>query len=173
MAARPQIQHHAARAAALALAVGLVLAGCGEQDSKRSERDRARDYYQRHQDEFRQPKSRLVGHILVDDAQTATRLYRQLRGKDRTAFARMARRHSIDRSSSRDGGTITVYQGQSLPAIDTTAFRLKTGQLSRPFKSPAGYHLLLALEPTQPARVRPFDEVRTQIEAELRGSTQK
>ena len=64
-----------------------------------------------------------------------------LQGAD---FAQLARQYSHDETSSSQGGTMGWYaRGQMFKEIEDVAFALKKGEISRPFLSTLGYHILL------------------------------
>lgn len=64
-----------------------------------------------------------------------------LRGAD---FSQLARQYSHDEASSSNGGTMGWYaRGQMFKEIEDEAFALKKGEISRPFLSTLGYHILL------------------------------
>jgi len=60
-----------------------------------------------------------------------------------TPFAKLARKYSEDFDSAADGGDMGWLRVQDLPPFFVENIRgLQTGQVSVPFKSPAGWHLL-------------------------------
>ncbi|MBO1363847.1 peptidyl-prolyl cis-trans isomerase [Prevotella sp. A2931] len=69
-------------------------------------------------------------------------LYSALRqGAD---FATMARRFSQDTLSAQNGGEMGwIERGTGLKEFEDVAFALHKGEMSRPFESPEGYHILL------------------------------
>ncbi len=69
-------------------------------------------------------------------------IYRELQGG--AEFSQIARRYSQDRQSSDNGGVMGWYcRGQLFKEIEDAAFKLKKGEMSRPFLSTIGYHILL------------------------------
>lgn len=69
-------------------------------------------------------------------------LYNALRqGAD---FAKLAQRFSDDSLSARNGGEMGwIEKGTMLKEFEDVAFALRKGEMSRPFESPEGYHILL------------------------------
>ena len=69
-------------------------------------------------------------------------LYNALRqGAD---FAKLAQRFSHDSLSARNGGEMGwIEKGIMLKEFEDVAFALRKGEMSRPFESPEGYHILL------------------------------
>ena len=86
-------------------------------------------------------------------------IYRALQsGAD---FADMARRFSQDPGSARNGGVLPwIANGQTLKEFEDEAFALGVGQMSKPFLSPAGYHIILMKGRKQ---LEPFDSLRDEI----------
>lgn len=61
-------------------------------------------------------------------------------------FAQFASRYSEDPGSNKNGGNIgQISRGQTLKEFEDVAFSLRDGQVSRPFLSPAGYHIVRML----------------------------
>ena len=90
-------------------------------------------------------------HILIktseilDDEQAEARLgelrQRALEGED---FAQLAREHSQDTGSMLQGGDLGwANPGQMVPAFDRTMQETPIGEISEPFKSRFGWHILL------------------------------
>ena len=81
-----------------------------------------------------------------------------LQGAD---FADMARRFSQDPGSAPNGGVLPWFaKGQTLQEFEDQAFALQPGQMSKPFLSPAGYHIILLKGKKQ---LEPFDSLRDEI----------
>lgn len=92
-------------------------------------------------------------HILLMVKQTASETERKqaqqradsiynalLGGAD---FAELAARLSQDTGSARNGGKLpTIYPGMTIPEFENEAYALKAGELSKPFLSPVGYHIV-------------------------------
>jgi parvulin-like peptidyl-prolyl isomerase len=114
---------------------------------------------------YTRPASREVRHILVRTKALADALYAQLRGG--AGFAALARRYSKDPGSAANGGRLTILRGQTVPSFDRVAFSLRTGAISRPFKTPYGWHIVQALSPIRPAHQIPLDLVRDAVKEEL------
>ncbi len=89
-------------------------------------------------------------HILIrpneliseEDARTRLQEFREriLAGED---FARLARLYSVDYGSGSNGGDIGWMEpGQTVKEYEEVAMRLAPGELSEPFRSQFGWHLL-------------------------------
>ncbi|ALK31023.1 SurA N-terminal domain-containing protein [Burkholderia plantarii] len=85
-------------------------------------------------------------------------------------FAQIAEKNSQDAPSAAKGGDLGyVTRGSTAggPAFDDAAFALKPGEVSKVVESDLGYHILKATD-VKPAVVKPFDEVKDSIAAELK-----
>lgn len=95
-----------------------------------------------------------VAHILITMGQKATAdeerraklridsIYNALQqGAD---FAQLARKCSQDYGSAQNGGELPpIVRGQVLKEFEDQAWSLKDGEMSRPFLSPAGWHIVV------------------------------
>lgn len=81
-----------------------------------------------------------------------------LKGAD---FAEMAKQLSQDPGSAREGGLLPwIGPNQTLKEFEDVAYSLQVGEMSKPFLSPAGYHIVLMKERKQ---LEPFDSLRANI----------
>ena len=58
------------------------------------------------------------------------------------SFATMARIHSMDPGSAREGGKMEASRGMMVPQFEATAFSMKEGEMSGVFETDYGYHIL-------------------------------
>jgi parvulin-like peptidyl-prolyl isomerase len=133
-------------------------------------------YYQQNASQYATPESRDVRHILIQEQKggktdfaaskaEADRIYTELQnGAD---FAALAKAHSADTGSAKDGGKLTISKGQTVPEFEKTSFALKQGEISKPVKTQFGYHIIEALSPVRKATTTPLDKVKASIEAQL------
>lgn len=69
---------------------------------------------------------------------------RILKGED---FNELAHKYSEDPSAQYNGGDMGyVGRGAMVPSYEATAFRMKNGELSMPFESPFGFHLMQLID---------------------------
>lgn len=134
-------------------------------------------YYDSHRQQFQVPEQVRVRHILIAvpakaDAKTvaaaqakAEGILKQLRnGAD---FAALAKKYSDDPGSKTQGGELGFIQhGATVPEFDKTAFSLQPGQTSGVIRTQFGFHIL-QVEEKQTAHLKPLDEVRDLITANL------
>jgi peptidyl-prolyl cis-trans isomerase SurA len=95
-----------------------------------------------------------VRHILVRTNEVVSESEARRRLEDvrervlngRADFAEMARVHSDDASAGRGGALDWVYPGDTVPDFERAMQELKVGEISRPVRTPFGYHLIQVLE---------------------------
>jgi peptidyl-prolyl cis-trans isomerase D len=133
--------------------------------------------YSKSMDNFRMPERIHVRHILVStegksDAEKkalkskADDILKQLKGG--ADFADLAKKDSDDKGSGEKGGDLDwIVKGQMVPEFDSAAFALKPNELSPVVTSNFGYHIIQVLA-KEPARVKPFDEVKAELADELK-----
>jgi len=122
-------------------------------------------YYVEHTDQYKQPASRQVRHILVKKKALADDIYGQLKsGGD---FAKLAKKYSIDTVSAQQGGNYEAVKGRSVAPFDKVAFALKTKEISKPVKTQYGWHVIQALSGVKPAGATPEKQAAAQIKQQL------
>ena len=76
-------------------------------------------------------------------------------------FADLARRLSDDKGSASRGGDISwVQKGQTVKEFEDVVFSMKKGELSKPFLSPFGYHIVKLMDKQN---FFPYDTLRADI----------
>src|SRR6266849_5363354 len=133
-------------------------------DVKVSDKD-VKAYYDQHPEQYSQPSTRDVRHILVKNKALADKLYAQIKGG--ANFAALAKKYSQDPGSKAQGGKLTVYKGQTVPQFDKVAFSLKTNELSPPVHTQFGWHIIQALSGVKSKKTTPFAQVKESIRQKL------
>lgn len=83
-------------------------------------------------------------------------------------FADMAKEYSQDTLSAKKGGELGwINKGAIDPAFSAKVFQLKAGDISEPFKSAFGFHVVKVLEEPKVTKT-PFDKVKGNIKYRLR-----
>ena len=96
--------------------------------------------------------------IIVPSEQEALEIYEELKnGKD---FSEMAKAKSISSTKKRGGTIPQVSRGQLAPAFEEIAFSLNVGELSKPFKTDAGYCILTLVN----KKVRTPEEIKRYVD---------
>ncbi|HVT43574.1 MAG TPA: peptidyl-prolyl cis-trans isomerase [Thermoanaerobaculia bacterium] len=138
--------------------------------------------YESNRDKYRMGESVRVRHILVrpesdgDEADAAARkeaedLVAKLEGG--ADFAQLAGQHSDDPGSAANGGDLGYFErGRMVPEFEQVAFTLPPGQTSDVVKSQFGYHIIRVVDKREGGS-RPFEEVRFQLEQQLRDERSK
>ena len=131
-------------------------------------------YYNDNIAQYQTPEQIRASHILLTTAgkdEAAVRaqaedLLKQVRaGAD---FAALATKFSEDEGSKVNGGDLDYFsRGRMVPEFEAAAFALPPGQVSDVVKSQFGFHIIKVVD-KKPAVTRTFDEVRPQIEEQLK-----
>ena len=76
-------------------------------------------------------------------------------------FGEMAKKVSDERASAEDGGVLPwIGPNQTFKEFEDVAYSLQPGQMSQPFLSPVGYHIILMKGRKQ---IEPFDSLKADI----------
>jgi len=140
--------------------------------------DDVRTYYEQNKARFTTAEERRASHILIAvdagagaDArkvarEKAEKLLKQVR--DGADFAALAKANSSDSGSAAQGGDLGYFaRGAMVKSFADAAFALKDGEISDVVETEFGYHII-KLTGIKPGAVRSFDEVRKEIESDLR-----
>jgi len=141
-------------------------------------------YYDQHRDEYRQAEQVKVTHILiktplpgadgkVDEkgVEAARKKAEDVLKQVKTGgdFAKLAGQYSDDPGSAKNGGELGwIGRGRTVPEFEKAAFSLSKGQTSDLVKSSYGFHII-RIEDKQDAHVKTMAEVKSEIEAKVKG----
>lgn len=138
-----------------------------------------KSYYEQNKKRYSTEEQRRASHILIAVPQDATAkqkeaarakaesLLAQLR-KNPNDFARLAKENSQDPGSAERGGDLDFFgRGMMVKPFEDAAFKLKLGEISDVIASEFGYHII-KLTDIKPGGVRPLDEVKDQIAADIK-----
>jgi peptidyl-prolyl cis-trans isomerase D len=146
--------------------------------------DEMRTFYAANEARFGTPEERRASHVLIKadkDASAADKAKARARAEELLAqarknpagFADLARKHSEDAGSAAQGGDLDFFgRGAMVKPFETAAFALKQGEISEVFQTDFGFHFL-TVTGARGGQKKPFEEVRAQIDAELRQSKAK
>lgn len=143
--------------------------------------DELRTYYEQNAPSLGTPEQRRARHILIAadaDAPESERAAARARAEglldqlrdDPDRFETLAREHSDDDVSAPSGGDLGLFaEDRGLdPAISAATFKLAAeGDVSEVVETDFGYHLIQLAE-LKPAQVPSFDELRPELEDQLR-----
>jgi peptidyl-prolyl cis-trans isomerase C len=141
-----------------------------ESKGKVTEQD-AKNYYEKHKEDFAAVSQIRISHILVKTEDEANKILDSIRnGGD---FAKLAREKSIDTRTAKNGGDLGyMSKGQMMPEIEAAAVRLKIGEVSQPIKTRAGYELIKVTDKKFGKPIE-FDKVQRVIMQRLAAEQQK
>lgn len=135
-----------------------------------------RRFYDQNKDRYRNAERVKVRHILLSTVGKSKDEEEKIRAKAEDLvkkikggadFAELAKNNSEDPGSASKGGDLDwVVRGQTVPEFEKTAFSLKPKEISNVIKTQYGFHILQVLEKEE-ARLKPFEEVKAEISAEL------
>ena len=142
----------------------------------------ARKYYDEYPARFEEPEMVRASHVLIGTRDPATNaelpedkkqakrkladdvLKRARAGED---FAKLAAEYSDDPGSKDKGGEYTFPRGQMVPEFESTAFSLRTNQISDIVTTQFGYHIIKLSEKI-PAHKVEFEKVVDKLKEGLK-----
>ena len=146
--------------------------------------DDLRKFYADNTARYSTPEERRASHVLVKvdkDSSAADKAKARARAEELLAqarknpagFAELARKNSQDPGSAAQGGDLDFFgRGAMVKPFETAAFTLKQGEISDVFETDFGFHFL-TVTAARGGQKKAFEEVRTEIEAELRKAKAK
>ena len=131
-------------------------------------------FYNDNLPQYQTPEQIRASHILLNTAgkeeaavrKQAEELLQQAKaGAD---FAALATKFSEDDGTKANGGDLDYFsRGRMVPEFETAAFALEPGQTSDIVRTQYGFHIIKLVD-KKPAVTSPFDDVRPQIEEQLK-----
>ncbi|MCX8084574.1 MAG: SurA N-terminal domain-containing protein [Calditerrivibrio sp.] len=133
-------------------------------------------YYLKNKDKYNQTEQIKARHILIkiDNFQDNTSLSKALskaediykKAKSGAKFEDLAREFSDDISKNNGGDLGFVKRGMMVKEFEDALFALKEGEISKPVKTPFGYHIIKN-EKYIPNKTFTYEDVKEQIKKEL------
>ncbi|MBS0395644.1 MAG: SurA N-terminal domain-containing protein, partial [Proteobacteria bacterium] len=129
-------------------------------------------YFETVKDRYLEPERREARHILIQGQDEAAKKKAEevyaLAAKPGADFAALAKQYSQDAGSAAQGGDLGFAERSFFvgPFADAV-FTMQPGQVKGPVKTQFGYHVI-KLEAIQPGKIKPFDEIRPELEREYR-----
>ncbi|MDQ6621654.1 MAG: SurA N-terminal domain-containing protein [Pseudomonadota bacterium] len=139
----------------------------------------ARAQYQSNLKQFGQEEQRSASHILLsvkpdakpEEKEAVRKKAEEIAGQAKanpSRFAELAKQYSQDPGSAPQGGDLGTFgRGNMVKAFDDAVFAMKQDEIAGPVSTEFGYHII-KLTGITPAKVKPFEEVRAQIESDLK-----
>jgi peptidyl-prolyl cis-trans isomerase D len=138
-----------------------------------------RKYYDENIARYTAAEERRASHILIKadkDMPSADRAKAKARAealladvrKSPAGFAEVARKQSEDTGSAGQGGDLDFFgRGSMVKPFEDAVFAMKSGEISNVVESDFGFHII-QLTGVRGGDKKPFDQVRPEIEAEVR-----
>jgi len=136
-------------------------------------------WYESHKDRYQQAEERHASHILImaksgeEKAKAKAKVEEVLKevNKAPAKFSELAKQYSQDTGSAQTGGDLGYFgRGAMVKPFEDTVFKLKDGEISGVVESEFGFHII-KLTGVKSAKVRSIDEVRAEIEGDLKRQT--
>ncbi len=139
--------------------------------------EKVRMAYEQNKERYRVPERARARHILVmtqgkppaEEAKLKVKaedILKQVKAGGN--FAELAKKYSDDPGSKDKGGELDWFgRGQMVPEFEAATFALKPNDISGVVKTAYGFHII-QVEEKQDAHLRTFDEVKTELTAELK-----
>ncbi|MBI4698634.1 MAG: peptidylprolyl isomerase [Nitrospirae bacterium] len=125
----------------------------------------AKDFYDKHQDQFILGLQVSARHILVETESEAQSIIKRLRQGEN--FAKLAEKFSKDKGTAKNGGDLGFFErGRMVPEFEKVAFSMKPGEISNPVASRFGFHVIEVTDRKE-GRSGSFDEVKEGIAKQL------
>jgi peptidyl-prolyl cis-trans isomerase D len=135
--------------------------------------------YEANMAQYSTPEQRTVAHVLVPvkadatdaDRAAARKQAEELLAKAKAApakFGDLAREFSKDPGSAQQGGDLGTFpRGTMVKAFEDAAFAANVGDIVGPVQTEFGWHII-KVNGIKAAKVQPFDEVKVQIETDMK-----
>ncbi|MDE7111906.1 MAG: peptidylprolyl isomerase [Muribaculaceae bacterium] len=107
-----------------------------------------------------------ASHILVDSQEKADSIYSML--KNGADFAELAQTNSTCGSAPQGGDLGWFGRGQMVPEFETVAYELADGNISEPFKTRFGWHIVKKHESRMPDKEQTIAKIKAQASRDER-----
>jgi peptidyl-prolyl cis-trans isomerase D len=132
-------------------------------------------YYEQNKARYGTEEQRRASHILLtaagSDKTVARKKADEILAKVRANpgdFEKLARENSKDSGSAAQGGDLGFFgRGMMVKPFEDVAFKLKEGEISDVVETDFGAHII-RLTAIKPAQAKPFEEIRVDIERDLK-----
>ena len=131
-----------------------------------------RGYYEQNKNRWNVPEERRASHILIafgEDKAASRKKAEEVLAAAKAKpedFGRLAAENSTDAGSAADGGDLSWFgRGVMVKPFEDAVFAAKKGDIVGPVESEFGWHIIQVTD-VRNTHVRPFEEVRAEIEAE-------
>jgi peptidyl-prolyl cis-trans isomerase D len=135
--------------------------------------EQLREYYAQSTNRYLQDESRQARHILIpfgEDRSAAEEQAEALAARARAGepFEDLARQYSADTGTVEQGGDLGMVLKSQMPGnLGDAIFSMSKGEIAGPVESEFGFHII-RLDAIQAGGPLPFEQVRAELENELR-----
>jgi len=134
----------------------------------------ALNYYNEHRSEMQGPEMRKVLHVMIpldryaspDEGKKVRHRLEKIRSS-RQEFDRCFEPATAAGADIRAENLGFISRGQFHPMLDSIAFRISKGEISRTVRTDEGMHLLLVTAVLEAGRVWPFELIKDEIQKKL------
>lgn len=110
-----------------------------------------KEYYNKNKDEFKQEEQVRASHIIISSKngekvaqEKINKIYNEI--KNGLSFEEAAKKYSEDGSANTGGDLGFFRRGIMVKEFEDVAFNTKKGEISKPFKTEFGYHILMVTD---------------------------
>ncbi|MDD3235402.1 MAG: peptidylprolyl isomerase [Candidatus Cloacimonetes bacterium] len=130
--------------------------------------NKLQEYYNENLEIFQSPESVHCSHILVQNCDGAEKKIRTIRSQinNATDFNKISMSCSDCPSNASCGNLGWFPKGKMIKEIDDVAFTLNIGEISQPFKSSYGYHILMLIDRKEATTI-PFEDIKDSLHTRL------
>jgi len=123
-----------------------------------------REFYDEQKDIFMRSKCVRCSHILIRHGNNAEQRIQEIRSQIKNAddFNHISISCSDCPSHAACGDLGWFHKGKMISEIDEVAFSLEIGEISLPFKSSYGYHILMLNDRREASHI-PFDDIKESL----------
>lgn len=126
------------------------------------------EFYNQNKEKFKQKEEVRASHIIIltndkgekKAEETINKIYNEIKGG--LDFAEAAKKYSEDGSAQQGGDLGYFSRGKMVQEFEEVAFRLNKNEISKPFKSRFGYHILKITDKKSEKQLS-FEEVKENI----------
>ncbi len=127
-------------------------------------------YYKNNKSDFQQKEQVKVSHIIILSGKNGkydkpeekiNEIYKKV--KNGESFSTLAKEYSEDGSAQNGGSLGYITRGTTVPSFEEKAFSTEIGEVSEPFKTKFGYHIL-KVEDKKEEKQLSFNEVKDEVE---------
>lgn len=132
--------------------------------------EEVKNHYKNNIKEFTEAPTATIYEIMVDDKQLADDLKARIDKGEK--ISKLAKRYTQREKAKRKNGKLGPFTKDQYGPVSRKAFELERGEITEPVKAGKLYSIIQLIE-TTPENVKTLDDVRRQIESNIRFERQK